>query len=76
MTENTENNGKQKWIDRLKAFFKNLQSARPKPEETDYFRYQQTEAEYQQEQAEWLESVERKKVEKQWETKDADRKSD
>ncbi|MFP4532359.1 MAG: hypothetical protein ACLFNS_06730 [Desulfobacterales bacterium] len=76
MTENTENNGKQKWIERLKVFFKNLQSARPKPEETDYSRWRQTEAEYQKEQAEWLESVERKKAEKQRETKDADRKSD
>lgn len=76
MTEKTENNNKQNWIDRLKAFFKNLQSRRPKPEDTDYSRWRQTEEQYQQEQAEWLESVARKKAEKEQGQRDADRKSD
>lgn len=71
-----EENEKKDWIGRLKAFFKNLQSTRPKPGETDYSRWQQTEAEYQKEQAEWLKSVRRKKAEKEQEQRDADRKSD
>lgn len=71
-----EEKKKKDWIERLKAFFKTLQSRRPKPEETDYSRWQQTEAEYQKEQAEWLESVRRRKAEKRREKTDADRKSD
>jgi len=69
-------NDKQNWIDRLKALFKTFQSRRPNPEDADYSRWQQTEEEYQKEQAEWLESIARKKAEKEQEQKDADRKSD
>ena len=72
----TESSDKQKWIDRLKAFFRNFQSPRPKPGETDYSRWRQTEEQYQKEQAEWLESVKRKKAEREQEKPDADRKSD
>ena len=71
-----ENNSKQIWIERLKAFFNTFRGKHPKPEETDYSRWQQTEEEYQKEQAEWLESVGRRKAEKQREKTDADRKSD
>ena len=71
-----ENNSKQIWIERLKAFFKTFRGKPPKPEETDYSRWQQTEEAYQKEQAEWLESVGRRKAEKQREKTDADRKSD
>jgi len=72
----TEKNGKNDWIQRLKALFKTFQSRRPKLEETDYSRWQQTEEAYQKEQAEWLESVRRRKAVKQQEKMDADRKSD
>ncbi len=71
-----EKNEKKEWIDRLKALFKTFQSRRPKPEETDYSRWKQTEAEYQEEQAEWLESVRQRKTEKSGGKTDADRKSD
>lgn len=71
-----ENNSRKIWIERLKAFFKAFRGKQPKPEETDYSRWQQTEEEYQKEQAEWLESVRRRKAEKQREKTDADRKSD
>ena len=71
-----ENNDKQKWVDRLKDFFKNFQSRRPTPEDTDYSRWRQTEEQYQQEQTEWLEEVKRKKTEREQEKPDADRKSD
>lgn len=71
-----EKNEKKEWIDRLKAFFKTFQSRRPKPEKTDYSRWKQTEAEYQEEQAEWMESVRRRKTEKKRGKTDADRKSD
>lgn len=71
-----EGNKKNEWIERLKTFFKTFKARRPKPYETDYSRWQQTEEEYQKEQAEWLESVARKKAEKEQEQTDADRKSD
>jgi len=71
-----EENKEKEWIERLKAFFKTLQNKRPKPEETDYSRWQQTEAEYQKEQADWLASVRRRKSERKLGETDADRKSD
>ncbi|MBS3759708.1 MAG: hypothetical protein KGY61_13715 [Desulfobacterales bacterium] len=71
-----EENGKKDWIERLKTFFRTFRSRRPPPEEADYSRWKQTEAEYQKEQAEWLESVRRRKAEKARGKTDADRKSD
>ena len=72
----TEKNGKNDWIQRLKALFKTFRGKQPKPEETDYSRWQQTEEAYQKEQAEWLESVRRRKAEREQEKTDADRKGD
>ncbi|MFO7837896.1 MAG: hypothetical protein R6X08_00160 [Desulfosalsimonadaceae bacterium] len=72
-----EESPKTDWINRLIAFFKTLPGKRSGPSDPDYSRWQQTEEEYQQEQAEWMEAVRRRKTEKQQrEQKDADRKGD
>jgi hypothetical protein len=49
-------------IDKLIAFFKNLMVKKPKCDQPDYSSWNQTEEEYQKEQAEWLEQVRRKKA--------------
>ena len=48
-------------IDRLIAFFKTLKAKKPKCDHPDYSSWNQTEKEYQKEQALWLEEVRRKK---------------
>lgn len=45
----------------LLRLFSKLKAKRPDLNETDYSRWNQTEEEYQEEQANWLESVRRKK---------------
>jgi hypothetical protein len=49
-------------IDKLIAFFKNLKVKKPQCDQPDYSTWNQTEEEYQIEQAEWLEEVRRKKA--------------
>ena len=66
MNNNTENTHIQKkrpkkQIDKLIAFFKNLNVKTPKSDSPDYSSWDQTESEYQKEQAEWLEAVKKKK---------------
>ncbi len=51
-------------IERLISFFLKLKSKRPDPVETDYSRWNQSEEAYQQEQAQWLEEIRRKKQNK------------
>jgi hypothetical protein len=48
-------------IDKLIAFFKNLKVKKPRCDSPDYSSWNQTEEEYQEEQAQWLEQVRRKK---------------
>jgi hypothetical protein len=55
-----ENNSER--IDKLIAFFKNLKVKKPKCDQPDYSSWNQTEEEYQKEQADWLEEVQRKKA--------------
>lgn len=63
-------------IDRLIEFFKTLRARAPSPKEPDYSRWNQTEEQYQKEQAEWLEQVRKKKKEKKRGGPDADRQGD
>ncbi|MFO8111378.1 MAG: hypothetical protein R6T92_02610 [Desulfosalsimonadaceae bacterium] len=51
-------------VERLISFFRKLKAKRPEAAEADYSRWNQTEDDYQQEQAEWLEAVRRKKNQK------------
>jgi hypothetical protein len=51
-------------IDKLIAFFKTFKKNKPKPDETDYSSWNQTEAQYQKEQAAWLKQVKSKKHKK------------
>lgn len=51
-------------IQKLVSLIRKLKGKRPDAGETDYSRWNQTEEEYQQEQAEWLERVRRKKPDK------------
>ena len=46
---------------KLAALIKKLKPKRPEAPEADYSRWNQTEKDYRQEQAEWLETVRRKK---------------
>jgi hypothetical protein len=48
-------------IEKLVSLFLKLKTKRPRPVETDYSRWDQTEEQYQQEQAQWLENIRRKK---------------
>lgn len=73
----TEETPKKQWVERLVRFFKNLPGKPPQSSETDYSSWNQTEDAYQREQAEWLETVRRRKTEKEQQRKDdADRKGD
>ena len=73
----TEEKPKKHWAERLVRFFKDLPGNRPQARQTDYSSWNQTEEEYQREQAEWLETVRRRKAEKEQQKKDnADRKGD
>jgi hypothetical protein len=49
-------------IDKLIAFFRNLKVKKPQCVSPDYSSWNQTEEEYQKEQAEWMEEVQRKKA--------------
>ena len=51
-------------IDKLIAFFKGLKVKKPKCDQPDYSSWNQTEEEYQAEQAKWLEEVQRKKADR------------
>jgi hypothetical protein len=51
-------------IDKLIAFFKSLKVKKPKCDQPDYSSWNQTEEEYQKEQAKWLEEVQRRKSQK------------
>jgi hypothetical protein len=55
----TKNNSDR--IDRLIAFFKSLKVKKPQCDNPDYSSWNQTEEQYQEEQARWLEEVRRKK---------------
>lgn len=48
-------------VKKLIVLLRKIKGKRPRPGETDYSRWNQTESEYQQEQARWLESVKQKK---------------
>jgi len=73
----TEEKPKKQWVDRLVRFFKDLPGKRPQAREADYSSWNQTEEAYQREQAQWLETVRRRKAEKEQQKKDdADRKGD
>ena len=48
-------------IKKLVSLIGKLKGKRPDAREADYSRWNQTEQEYQQEQAEWLESIRRRK---------------
>jgi len=72
----SDNSGNQQRIDRLIAFFKTLRGRSSRPREADYSRWNQTEEAYQQEQAEWLASVRRKKELKGREKNNADQERD
>ncbi len=48
-------------IDKLIAFFRSLKAKKPKSDSPDYASWNQTEEEYQKEQAEWIEEIRRKK---------------
>jgi hypothetical protein len=48
-------------IDKLIAFFRSLKVKKPSCDPPDYSSWNQTEEEYQKQQAEWLEEVRRKK---------------
>ncbi len=56
----SKNQSKDK-IDKLIFFFKNLKKKKPKCDTPDYSTWNQTEEEYQEEQAKWLASVKEKK---------------
>jgi hypothetical protein len=49
-------------IDKLIEFFKSLKVKKPQCDPPDYSSWNQTEDEYQKEQAEWMEEVRRKKA--------------
>ena len=51
-------------IGKLIEFFKTLSHKRPDPEVADYSSWDQTEADYQREQAAWLAKVARRKKQK------------
>ncbi len=59
-----KNDGNKISVERLISFFRKLKGKRPKPAEPDYSRWNQTEDDYQQEQAEWLEAVRQKENQK------------
>jgi len=48
-------------VEKLLSILRKLGGKRPEPREADYSRWNQTEEEYQKEQAGWEESVRRKK---------------
>ena len=48
-------------IDKLIAFFRNLKVKKPQCDFPDYSSWNQTEEEYQKEQAKWMEEIRRKK---------------
>jgi Zn-finger nucleic acid-binding protein len=65
------------WVEKLINFFRGFRSSRPGPEEADYSRWNQTEADYQEEQAQWLESVRRRRAKREAQEKaDGNRESD
>lgn len=51
-------------IDKLIAFFTTLKKNRAGSDEADYSSWDQTEAEYQRQQAEWIKKVKEKKDKK------------
>jgi hypothetical protein len=59
--KNQPKNQQKNQIDKLIAFFKNLKVKKPTCDAPDYSSWNQTEAEYQAQQAEWLASVKEKK---------------
>jgi len=59
--KNRPKNQPKNQIDKLIAFFKNLKAKKPKSDAPDYSEWNQTEEEYQEEQAEWLAIVKEKK---------------
>ncbi len=48
-------------VEKLISVFREIRGKRPISRDADYSRWYQSEEDYQQEQAEWLESVRRKK---------------
>jgi len=52
---------KKKPVKTIIDFFKSLKGKRPPATDADFSTYNQSEAEYQEEQARWLESIKRKK---------------
>jgi hypothetical protein len=51
-------------IGKLIGFFKSMKAGRPASKEPDYSSWNQTEEEYQKQQAEWLAEVEKRKKKK------------
>ena len=60
MTNREKTNGIS--VEKLISVIREIRGKRPDPREADYSCWNQSEEEYQQEQAEWLESVCRKKT--------------
>lgn len=55
--EEKTNNAEGKWIEKLIRFFRHMPCKKPDSEQADYTGWQQSEAQYQKEQAEWLAQV-------------------
>ncbi len=51
-------------IEKLITFFKSMKAQRPASKEPDYSSWNQTEEQYQKQQAEWLAEIERRKKKK------------
>ncbi len=62
--EEETNNMRDKWIEKLIRFFKRMPRKKPDAEQADYTGWHQSEAQYQKQQAEWLEQVEQRRKKK------------
>lgn len=72
MTDEKKKNNR---IEKLIRFLKSYASGKPVPREPDYTSWNQTEAEYQRQQAEWMASVKQRKRKKKQKSKSASGKS-
>ncbi|MCF8096156.1 MAG: hypothetical protein K9J79_12440 [Desulfobacteraceae bacterium] len=59
-----QNRAAEKWIERLIRFFRQMPRRKSDPSEADYSGWQQSEQQYQKEQAEWLKKVEARRKQK------------
>lgn len=60
-TKDTRNSDKKIRVEKLIEFFKSFKWEKPPKDQAEDDRRDQTEADYQAEQADWLKSIERKK---------------